>query len=267
MYIGSVCAEPVSAWLISASPDEGGGPAGLMRRRDDVAYCPGLLKVFDEIVVNAIDHSTRSRIAAKNGGGNNKKDGASIVDPPQAVKKIEISVDLVSGVLEVANDGDGIPVEAHAAHGGVYVPELIFGHLLTSANYDDEADDEGDDANSSKDGSDNGDKKGRGRTVGGQNGIGAKACNIMAKWFEIEVVDRRRHLRYRQRWEDNMSRALPPVVEKTSVKKARTVVRWLPDYARFGFPEGLSNDMRALMVRRAYDACAVRKLFPMREGT
>lgn len=34
------------------------------------------------------------------------------------------------------NDGAGVPVEVHKEH-GVYVPELIFGHLLTSSNYDD----------------------------------------------------------------------------------------------------------------------------------
>ena len=34
------------------------------------------------------------------------------------------------------NNGDGIPVEIHKEE-GVYVPELIFGHLLTSSNYND----------------------------------------------------------------------------------------------------------------------------------
>lgn len=33
--------------------------------------------------------------------------------------------------------GKGIPVVMHTEH-KVYVPELIFGHLLTSSNYDDE---------------------------------------------------------------------------------------------------------------------------------
>lgn len=33
--------------------------------------------------------------------------------------------------------GRGIPVEMHREH-HVYVPELIFGHLLTSSNYDDD---------------------------------------------------------------------------------------------------------------------------------
>lgn len=35
------------------------------------------------------------------------------------------------------NNGDGVPVEMHKEE-GVYVPELIFGHLLTSSNYNDE---------------------------------------------------------------------------------------------------------------------------------
>ena len=39
---------------------------------------------------------------------------------------------------------------------GIYVPELIFGHLLTSSNYDD-------------------DEK---KTTGGRNGYGAKLANI-----------------------------------------------------------------------------------------
>jgi DNA topoisomerase-2 len=36
----------------------------------------------------------------------------------------------------VENNGRGIPVVMHAKE-RVYVPELIFGHLLTSSNYDD----------------------------------------------------------------------------------------------------------------------------------
>lgn len=35
------------------------------------------------------------------------------------------------------NNGDGVPVEIHKEE-KVYVPELIFGHLLTSSNYNDD---------------------------------------------------------------------------------------------------------------------------------
>jgi len=51
----------------------------------------------------------------------------------------------------VLNNGKGIPIEIHKEH-GVYVPELIFGHMMTSSNYDES------------------EKK----TTGGRNGYGAK---------------------------------------------------------------------------------------------
>ena len=35
------------------------------------------------------------------------------------------------------NNGRGIPIEIHKEH-QVYVPELIFGHMMTSSNYDDD---------------------------------------------------------------------------------------------------------------------------------
>ena len=40
------------------------------------------------------------------------------------------------GCIKVLNNGAGIPVEVHAKE-GIYVPELIFGNLLTSSNYND----------------------------------------------------------------------------------------------------------------------------------
>lgn len=197
-------------------------------RRDDLVYVPGLFKIYDEIIVNAIDQATRL-----------KRSHAS--DPEVCLmKKIMVLIDRDNGAIEVHNDGDGIPVEMHPDH-GCYVPELIFGHLLTSANYNDE-----EEAASAE----------GGRTIGGQNGIGAKACNIYCRWFEVETVDRVRKKYYKQRFEDNMTRTLPPVV-KASRNKPYVTVRFLPDYARFGMEQGLSDDMYALMARRVYDATAV----------
>lgn len=39
-------------------------------------------------------------------------------------------------LISVWNNGRGVPVEIHKEE-KVYIPELIFGHLLTSSNYDD----------------------------------------------------------------------------------------------------------------------------------
>jgi len=41
-----------------------------------------------------------------------------------------------SNTITVWNNGDGVPVEVHKEE-KVYVPEMIFGHLLTSSNYND----------------------------------------------------------------------------------------------------------------------------------
>lgn len=39
--------------------------------------------------------------------------------------------------ISVWNNGKGIPVKIHQEH-KCYVPEMIFGQLLTSSNYDDD---------------------------------------------------------------------------------------------------------------------------------
>lgn len=58
------------------------------------------------------------------------------------------------------NNGSTIPVKKSAEH-KVYLPELVFGHLLTSSNYDDSV------------------KK----LTGGRNGFGAKLTNVFSKKF------------------------------------------------------------------------------------
>ena len=73
--------------------------------------------------------------------------------------KIEVDVGR-DGRVRVVNDGKSIPVAIHKEH-KVYIAELIFGHLLTSSNYEDDV------------------KK----IVGGRNGYGAKLANIFSKKF------------------------------------------------------------------------------------
>lgn len=77
--------------------------------------------------------------------------------------------------MQVWNNGKGVPVEVHAKE-KVYVPELIFGHLLTSSNYDDTEQ----------------------KTTGGRNGFGAKLANIYSTEFIIETADGERGKKYKQ---------------------------------------------------------------------
>uniref|UniRef100_A0A915C0D6 DNA topoisomerase 2 n=1 Tax=Parascaris univalens TaxID=6257 RepID=A0A915C0D6_PARUN len=82
--------------------------------KNELSYVPALLKIFDELLVNAADNKQR--------------------DPEMAALRVDI--DANSNEISIWNDGEGIPVEMHPEE-GLYVPSLIFGTLLTSSNYDD----------------------------------------------------------------------------------------------------------------------------------
>ena len=40
-------------------------------------------------------------------------------------------------VLSVRNNGKSVPVTRHPIETDIYIPTLIFGHLLTGSNFDD----------------------------------------------------------------------------------------------------------------------------------
>lgn len=80
----------------------------------NIKYIPGLYKIYDEIIVNASDHTVRDKTC----------------------KTIRININKETGEISCMNDGvDGIDVAIHKEL-GIYVPEMIFGHLRTSRNYD-----------------------------------------------------------------------------------------------------------------------------------
>ena len=88
---------------------------------------------------------------------------------------IKVTIDRENNLISVYNNGRGIPIEMHSKE-KVYVPELIFGHLLTSSNYDDN------------------EKK----VTGGRNGYGAKLCNIFSTEFIVETGDAKTGLKFKQ---------------------------------------------------------------------
>lgn len=176
-------------------------------------FNPGFYKLIDELLVNAHDHVIRL---------NQRKS-----DNP--VKKIEVSVK-ESSVFTIRNDGESIDVEKHPEY-GVYIPQLIFGELLTSTNYD----------------------KDEKKLVGGKNGYGVKLVNIFAKKLQLTIVDAKRELKYVQVFEDNMSKIHAPKISKSKVKSF-VEVEWTPDFARFGWKENrIPDDVLALVQRRVYD--------------
>ena len=47
-----------------------------------------------------------------------------------SMNRIEVDIDPDENTIRVWNNGNGIPIAIHQEH-NIYVPELIFGHLLT----------------------------------------------------------------------------------------------------------------------------------------
>ncbi|KAI5191434.1 DNA topoisomerase II [Nematocida minor] len=197
-YIGSVQSETRNMYVWSES-------AKKMERRE-VTYTPGLYKIFDEILVNAADNKTRDK----------------------KMKEIRVEVDKESSTISVFNDGKGIPVVMHAKE-KVYVPELIFGHLLTSSNYDDA------------------EKK----MTGGRNGYGAKLCNIFSSKFIIETADAKNKKLFRQVYTNNMlSKEEPEIAEYKGPEYTKVI--FTPDLEKFGMQK-IDEDFMSLIMKRVYD--------------
>ena len=115
----------------------------------------------------------------------------------------------------------------------MYVPEMIFGTLLTSGNYDQ-----------------------KGKIVGGKNGFGAKLANIYSTRFIVEVDDAKRSKRFKQEWTDNMGTVGKPVIVKSTLKHSSVFVKFYPDFSRFNIKD-LDNDHYNLFYRRALDIAAI----------
>ncbi|XP_033309874.1 DNA topoisomerase 2 isoform X1 [Bombus bifarius] len=200
-YIGSV--EPMTEmmWIYDKEKES--------MVQKEIKYVPGLYKIFDEILVNAADNKQR--------------------DPKMDTIKIEI--DPKNNVISVWNNGKGIPVVIHKEE-NMYVPTMIFGHLLTSSNYDDEEE----------------------KVTGGRNGYGAKLCNIFSHRFTVETASKEYKKCLKQTWNNNMGIASEPRIKDFSGEDFTKVI-FSPDLSKFKM-QSLDDDIVALMSRRAYDVAA-----------
>ena len=137
MYIGSIAKTNEDQWVFDVTQNK--------MIKKFVEFSPGFLKIFDEVLTNATDHVTR--------------------DP--TVTTIKIDYDKKTGEISIWNNGSGVPVVLHKEH-NLYVPELIFGHLLSGSNYDDNQQ----------------------RTGAGLNGLGVKLTSIFSKSLSLDSSSR-----------------------------------------------------------------------------
>ena len=171
---------------------------------------PGFYKLIDELLVNAHDHAIRLR--QKNS--------------ENPVKNIDI--DCNATLFSIKNDGEPIDVAEHPEH-KTWIPQMIFGELLTSTNYD----------------------KNEKKLVGGKNGYGVKLVNIFANEMVVTVVDQPRGLKYKQTFKKNMTEVEKPIVIPNKGKSSVQVI-WTPDFKRFGM-QNIDDGMMRLIERRVWD--------------
>lgn len=197
-YIGSVEDDKLPMWIM--------GEEGTVVFKE-ISYIPGLFKIFDEIIVNSRDQTIRNSSCTI------------------------IKVEITGTEISVYNNGCDIAIEIHKAY-NIYVPELIFSHLLTSENYDV-----------------------KGKTVGGKNGYGAKLTNIFSLEFVIEIYDKPSNKLYTQTFKNNMSVVGKPIIKKANKPESYIKTTFKPDFARFSITS-LSPDMIGLFEKRVYDIAA-----------
>ena len=179
--------------------------------KKNTRYSPALLKIFDEILVNAIDRNSTY---------------------PKNVTSISVHIDKSLGSVTIENNGPlgGIGVRMHEKE-GIWNPELTFGHLLTSTNYDDS-------------------KK---RIVGGRNGYGAKLTNIYSSEFSICIKDHETKQMYSQKWTNNMTSCDTPKIKKHSGATSSVSITFIPDWKRFGMTT-MDDAIYAIFQKRVWDA-------------
>jgi len=209
-YIGSVENIDADMWIMSEDGEK------IIEK--NITYIPGLFKLFDEGIVNCRDHVVRMQT---------KVDSKSENALP--VTHIDVSIE-PDGTITMVNDGNGIDV---AQKDGIWIPELVFGHLRTSTNY-------------------NKDEK---KIVGGKNGFGFKLVLIWSTYGRIETVDHIRGLKYVQEFKNNLDEIGKPTVSKCK-NKPYTKITFKPDYHRLGIT-GPSADVISLLKKRVFDISAI----------
>lgn len=171
--------------------------------KKEITYIPSFLKIFDEIITNSIDESKRN----------------------PKLNRIDINIE--NNRISVRDNG-GIPVVIHKEY-NLYLPEVLFGMLLSGSNYNDDEE----------------------RIVAGTNGLGQKLTNIFSKKFIVSTCDGKNH--FYQTYTNNMREREEAKVKKSN--KAHTEITFYPDFEKFGLQD-LDGDHFMMIKKRVYDLAA-----------
>ncbi len=230
MYIGTKRTEERTDYISPLPPfANGGGETQITSSK--ITSNIGLERIFIEVLSNSIDNVWRSAEEKAN---------------PSTFIKIELTRTSAC----ISNDGGVVPIERQSNEGRplnegrpstegrgfeggeVYKPEMVFGRLLTSSNYNDEEK----------------------RRTSGRNGLGVKLTNIYSTTFEVTIIDGNRHQKYVQSWRNNMKVKGEPVITSSNERNL-VQIKWTPDFKYFELTE-FPDSTLSLFRKYAFD-CAM----------
>lgn len=201
MWIGSVMNEIIDYNLYKPSENR-------IVNVGSCVYNAGLLKLVDEILSNSIDEFRRKDSLFK-------------------INNIKVNV-TSTGTVTITDNG-GISIEKHKQT-GILIPELIFGHLRTSSNYDDSQE----------------------RNVVGVNGLGCKLTNIFSKRFSVHTADGKNEIILT--WTNHMRDLSTGKPSKST--KHFTEISFDLDLQRFELEKGLPLSIARIIQKRCIDGAA-----------
>lgn len=211
MYIGSTDSDPRMELLLNYQES----PMKFTEHK--ISLSRGVERLFLEILSNAGDNADRSRRCGVNPG------------------KISITMD--KHQVRIRNGGVSIPIEKHKNHSDKYIPDIIFGNLRSSSNYD----------------------KNVVRMGCGLNGLGAKLVNIFSKTFMVKIGNPKNKLEYTGVWQNSMSVGPETTVTKYTDSESYVEVSWLVDFEKFDMTE-YTDEAFYLFARYAADFSLTCKL-------
>lgn len=171
-------------------------------QQKELTFIPSFIKLFDEVITNSVDEHQRNK----------------------NLNKIDVLIDVENNKISIKDNG-GIPIEIHKEH-NQYVPEVIFGNLMSGSNYDDSDE----------------------RVVAGLNGLGSKLTNVFSEEFIVSSCDGKKH--FTQVFRNNMREREQPVIKKS--KDNHTQITYKPDLSKFGI-NSIDEDHFKMIEKRVYD--------------
>ena len=203
MYLGSNISQICTDWIITDDNDE------ITIKREDLEYAPAIYKAIDEIIVNAIDHYTRTY----NYEGNDK------------CNIIKCNFNKETGEISVYNNGTGIDTSKYENE-NFHIPEMIFSHAMSGSNFVDD---------------DN-------KITGGLNGLGAKLTNICSEYFIIETNDTINKKSYYQKFDDGNLIINTPIIKKITKKNnSMTKITFKLDFNLFYKDIGYTTELGEIL--------------------